>query len=348
MKHTLLFFIFLNFLAVRAQYQFKGQLTEEDTGKIIYLSIIEDYRRSSRVYLDQVIGRTSTDSLGNFVFEGDNLSELNNIYRIHTDECLPNEIENTHFLGNCGTTQSILFIASNTDSVLLPKTLNDESFCAISSTNVKSELLLKILALKNEMAFDFSEIRGDASKKLNLKKWFSRWHQFGEASQEPLAELFIYGFLSDRQSETYRYYLEDLALNPYYEALLDRLKTSYPTAAFTKLYEEELRADQYLIDMDVSSDQTSSWWIYLLLGLSILLNTYFLLGWKKRKNDSSQVAQLSAQEERIARAMAHGKTNKEIAQEFFISLSTVKTHVNSIYKKLNVNTREEIKTILFK
>ena len=61
-----------------------------------------------------------------------------------------------------------------------------------------------------------------------------------------------------------------------------------------------------------------------------------------------QLAQLSAQEERIARAMAHGKTNKEIAQEFFISLSTVKTHVNSIYKKLNVNTREEIKTILFK
>ena len=228
MKHILLFFLLLSFTAVRGQYQFKGQLTEEDKGKIVYLSIIEDYRRSSRVYLDQVIGRTSTDSLGNFVFEGDNLSELNNIYRIHTDECLPNEIENTHFLGNCGTTQSILFIASNTDTIVLPKTLNEESFCAISSTNVKSDLLLEIQALKNEMAFDFSEIRGDASKNLNLKKWFSRWHQFGEASQEPLAELFIHGFLSDRQSETYRYYLEDLALNPYYEALLERLKTSYP------------------------------------------------------------------------------------------------------------------------
>jgi DNA-binding CsgD family transcriptional regulator len=348
MKQLILCIIFLNCLAIQAQYQFKGQLTEEDKGKLVYLSIIEDYRRTSRVYLDQVISRTNTDSLGNFVFEGDNLTDQNNIYRIHTDECSASEIENTHFLGNCGSTKSILFIARNSDSLRLPETLIGESFCTITSTNVKSDLLLEIQTLKNDMAFDFSEIRSDASKKLNLKKWFARWHQFGEASQEPLAELYVHGFLSDRQSETYRYYLVDLAINPYYEALLGRLKITYPTATFTKLYEEELRADQYLINLDAATDQASAWWIYLFLSLSIILNAYFLLFWRRRKNTSSQVAQLSTQEQRIARAMANGKTNKEIAQEFFISLSTVKTHVNSIYKKLDISSREEIKTILSK
>jgi LuxR family maltose regulon positive regulatory protein len=50
---------------------------------------------------------------------------------------------------------------------------------------------------------------------------------------------------------------------------------------------------------------------------------------------------LSPQEARILRLLAAGLSNPEIAQELVVSVNTVKTHVKSIYVKLNVRTRKE-------
>jgi DNA-binding NarL/FixJ family response regulator len=52
--------------------------------------------------------------------------------------------------------------------------------------------------------------------------------------------------------------------------------------------------------------------------------------------------QLSARELDIARSIAKGRTNHEIAAELFISLSTVKTHITRIQTKLGVRNRVEI------
>jgi DNA-binding NarL/FixJ family response regulator len=52
--------------------------------------------------------------------------------------------------------------------------------------------------------------------------------------------------------------------------------------------------------------------------------------------------QLSERELDIARSIARGRTNQEIAAELFISLSTVKTHVTRIQNKLGVRNRVEI------
>jgi len=51
---------------------------------------------------------------------------------------------------------------------------------------------------------------------------------------------------------------------------------------------------------------------------------------------------LSTQEQKIFRLMHEKKSNKEIAAELFISLSTVKTHINAIYNKLSIASRKEI------
>jgi LuxR family maltose regulon positive regulatory protein len=48
---------------------------------------------------------------------------------------------------------------------------------------------------------------------------------------------------------------------------------------------------------------------------------------------------LSSQEERVLRLLAAGYTNPEIAQELYISVNTVKTHVKSVYRKLNIDNR---------
>lgn len=51
---------------------------------------------------------------------------------------------------------------------------------------------------------------------------------------------------------------------------------------------------------------------------------------------------LSERELEIAKAVARGRSNQEIATELFISLSTVKTHLTSIQSKLGVRNRVEI------
>ena len=53
-------------------------------------------------------------------------------------------------------------------------------------------------------------------------------------------------------------------------------------------------------------------------------------------------ASLSSRETDVARSIARGRTNTEIAAELFISLSTVKSHLASIQGKLGVRNRVEI------
>ena len=186
------FFLFL-FLAqahvLLGQYHFSGQVSAENNGNSIYLSLVEDYRKSGRVYLDQIVQKSEVDSLGHFSFEGNNLNDQNRIYRIHLDGCSDNT-GNNHFLGRCNNSKSVLFIANNTDTLEFPTSFEDQSLCTITSTNPKSGLLLEVAGLKEHMAYDFAHYPSEANKKLNLDKWFKTLHSFGKETGEPLAELY--------------------------------------------------------------------------------------------------------------------------------------------------------------
>ncbi|MEV0400680.1 response regulator transcription factor [Actinoallomurus sp. NPDC050550] len=61
-----------------------------------------------------------------------------------------------------------------------------------------------------------------------------------------------------------------------------------------------------------------------------------------RHPDAGAGNRLSERELDIARRVAKGRTNQEIAAELFISLSTVKTHITRIQNKLDVRNRVEI------
>jgi two-component system, NarL family, response regulator DevR len=56
---------------------------------------------------------------------------------------------------------------------------------------------------------------------------------------------------------------------------------------------------------------------------------------------TDELAQLTAQEQRILLLVAEGKTNKEIAAEVFLSDKTVKNYVSSILSKLNLQRRAQ-------
>ncbi len=60
------------------------------------------------------------------------------------------------------------------------------------------------------------------------------------------------------------------------------------------------------------------------------------------KNNFFAVNGLSEREEEVSRLLIKGETNSDIGQKLFISVNTVKSHIKSIYKKLNVSNRIQL------
>jgi LuxR family maltose regulon positive regulatory protein len=60
------------------------------------------------------------------------------------------------------------------------------------------------------------------------------------------------------------------------------------------------------------------------------------------ETDNGLVERLSERELEVLRMITGGLSNKQIMEELFLSLSTVKTHIRNIYSKLNVHSRMEV------
>ncbi|WP_342429858.1 response regulator transcription factor [Neobacillus sp. FSL H8-0543] len=68
----------------------------------------------------------------------------------------------------------------------------------------------------------------------------------------------------------------------------------------------------------------------------------------RQKNQHLPHEELTNREMEILLLMAQGKANQEIADELFIALKTVKTHVSNILSKLNVQDRTQAVIYAFK
>lgn len=335
MRLVLLWVLLVQGPALLGQYQFNGQVSEDFKNTFVYLSLVEDYRKTSRVYTDQIVQKVRADSLGHFSFTGNELPRVNRMYRIHVDGCTDELTPKNHFLRECAETESLLFIANGQDTLLLPLA-NQQAFCSVESTNPASAYLLEVESLKEDMILDFIDVQTEKAKILNFEKWFARLQEYGIQTGEPLVELYLYDFLSDRKNETYSQYLKSLPNDSYYNELLDRLHTAYPSSSFLIQYENELKSDQTLASSNRDGFNLE------LRHLVYLLVILVIVGVVLQRRKKSKLPNLSPQEQKVVEAIRKGKTNKEIASELFISLSTVKTHINSIYKKLGVSSRSDL------
>lgn len=341
------FLVFLIFPSVLfAQYTFQGNVDKNQWKGKVYLSIIDDYRKTSGVFQEQIIKIAVPNPSGVFTFKGNNLLANNRLYRIHVDACSDDEINENHFTGHCPNSKEIVFIANNTDALYLPLSNEDEMFCEVISKNEKANTIIKIDSVFEEMKYDFASYRSEANRKLNSKKWFSNLQEYGEKRDEPLAELYIYSFLSNRSNDLYTYYLKNLETNTYYDDLQKRLVAKYPETSYTKQYISEIASDKFLISPKQKTKLPS--WVYFISALllaSIIYNIFLLKKVKKTKNTKKERENLlSSQEKKVLDLILKDKTNKEIADTIFVSLSTVKTHINNLYKKLEVSSRDEVKS----
>jgi DNA-binding NarL/FixJ family response regulator len=66
-----------------------------------------------------------------------------------------------------------------------------------------------------------------------------------------------------------------------------------------------------------------------------------------RRRDTSTLDDLTPQELQIARRLADGSTTREAAAAIFLSPKTVEYHLDHVYRKLGIRSRDEL-TVAFK
>lgn len=71
------------------------------------------------------------------------------------------------------------------------------------------------------------------------------------------------------------------------------------------------------------------------------INGDFMPDQAGENNPQKKLDALTPREQEVLRSLVKGATNKEIANELFISEKTVKSHLNQVFKKLNVSRRLE-------
>ena len=86
--------------------------------------------------------------------------------------------------------------------------------------------------------------------------------------------------------------------------------------------------------------------IYLPLALSSRFFEYFQQSFreessKQESNEENLLSYLTQREEEVLELLTQGITYKGVANKLFISETTVKTHVNNIFQKLQVNDRTQ-------
>ena len=71
-------------------------------------------------------------------------------------------------------------------------------------------------------------------------------------------------------------------------------------------------------------------------------------GARPRRRAISGIDALTPSEFRVAKLAAEGRLNREIAQELFVTMATVETHLTRTYRKLDVDGRSELAEVLDK
>lgn len=131
----------------------------------------------------------------------------------------------------------------------------------------------------------------------------------------------------------------DIAENTsYYTTLLEKLKESDIPPSEYLFLEEKLA---YLNQEALSGSLQLSRWVNIGLVMLVAFLGYMIFQ-QRKKRDKAILPELSKQETMVRNLILQGKSNKEIANELFISLSTVKSHITSIYGKLNISNRREL------
>ncbi|MDC9722581.1 MAG: LuxR C-terminal-related transcriptional regulator [Urechidicola sp.] len=335
-----LFFVFCSLLSLQAQFEFRGQVNSEFIKSTVYLTEVDDYKKTALFITDNILQSTTTDSLGYYSFSGDFLSSTNKIYKIYVDNCNEDITDYNHLISTCDDSNSVLFIANNSDEIYFPLNSMEQMFCSIEISRLQNIAIFKIDSLQEDLLNNIQYSISKKQRSILFNKYFKNLQEYSKTFKEPLAELYTYQLYTNNESFTRKFYLDDLKKSDYYNQLLEHLKTEYPNSTYAYQFEDDLQHDT--IGTKNKSTENTIILLAILLSASLIINFILIKRKHKKVSTINYTHVLSKQEQKVFELMNSELSNKQIAEKLFISISTVKTHINNIYSKLSISSRKEV------
>lgn len=254
---------------------------------------------------------------GFFSFDETLISDKDNMYRIYISSLLKPLDSNA--------IQDHLFIASKKDRIHFEK--KGTSFSEYATTNVADREWQKLRKFE-------ADFYGNKQREEKESGSFGTMTSYTKDS----LRILLVKLIGVRQLENKALLDKDITANTtYYISFLKELKQSDLDRSEYLFLERKLA---FLTNDMVEEKYAFSKLINMVLGLILLGLVIFLLFYKRSKKETP--IDLSKQEQNIHALILEGKTNKEIASELFISVSTVKSHITNMYGKLQVSNRKEL------
>lgn len=320
------------------QYRISGYLKTEKSDKTVYLAILRFDERNVQSE-NQIISSTKTDSSGYFEFKGKLLSKQDKFYRIYA-----NESETTlDFIRTDNAKNYHNFIFSNNDTIYFPKNKSDIWFANSINTNYADKEWRKVIEFENKLKYEFNDTKNSETLKQINSSFLKRYKAFcNDSVSSPLIKLLIYSNIKHEIGKLDK----DFQENPkFYKNILSDLKKVYGESSYYSQFREEITQLSYTqIGKKLKLYKYLNFFLIIIIILLIILLLRALKSKNKLLNKQTEkaISLLTQQEQKILQLIANGKSNKEIASELFISLSTVKTHITNIYSKLKVTSRQQI------
>jgi DNA-binding CsgD family transcriptional regulator len=313
-KRVLVYLFVLSGVGLSAQIAISGQLNLEEASyepkvllEKLHVDHIDDLKEA------EPIAWSPVNKDGFFSFDKKHLSNKDAVYRIYVNR-METALKDTIA---SGTT----FILSKSDKIIFQK--SRKPFTGYTTTNEADKEWKKLQAFEKELLK--SQLAQDAGE-----------NQFKSYAKDSLRILMV-KLIGVKQLEEKGLLEQDITKNSdFYLVLLAELKASEMPAKNYVFLENRLA---FLTQDALEESYTFSKIINYILGFMVLGLVGFVV---LRKRKEPVVVPLSRQEQNIQNLIVQGKTNKEIANELFISISTVKTHITNIYSKLKVSGRQEL------
>lgn len=322
------------------QYTISGYIDTEQKVKTVYLGLLK-YDEETLLTENQILFSTQTDSTGYFEFKGQLLSEKDKLYRIHSNS---DDAKGLQLVSNNDKNNYHNFIFSNTDTIYFAKSPSNW-FSQSKNTNKTDYEWRQLKQFEEKLVKGYSQMKNKEAQQQAINDFAEKIKAYSqEKISHPLVRLLAFSDIKRNDFDL----KTDFEKNPkFYNSILNALKNYYAETSYYLQYQDELSKisnaivqQKYLFHRNVN--YILGILVLALASISLLLFRKLKLVQPKAIRQENPDFTLTNQEEKIAKLILGDKSNKEIADELFISLSTVKTHIRNLYAKLDVANRQEL------
>lgn len=309
-------------IQVKSQAVISGQVNI-DTGvwsPVVYLSLIGDFEDLNKMTNTMIIDKVALSSSGRFKFNISYLPEEDVLLRIHFSK--KGDPPASLIIG--GKDENHFFLIANRNSIITIQDTSNSEF--IKGMQVNGYAPNNVLQKINEIAgyIDTTEFNGSPVKaELIHNAVYEKLRSIADTCTNPTASL--YALYRSRYEDNFT------PNQQYYQNYL--LKWKNNDSKYLKSFRKK-----------IGESATSKKSTRYLSNIAFLIAGFLfcLLVVKAGRKKANPIYDLSQQERKVFALILEGKSNKEISSVLSISLSTVKSHINSIYSKLGISSRKEM------